>query len=94
MGVVGWLRNRTSRLRFWAAAARKNCSRTNFSLRRRKRRSPDLILQFREQRFHFFSLPLCLGKLWCVRQLPSALSGRFVHVDGKKAKCAAGTLGF
>jgi putative transposase len=30
MGVVGWLRNRTSRLRFWAAAARKNCSRTNF----------------------------------------------------------------
>ena len=25
MGAVGWLRNRTSRLRFWAAAARKNC---------------------------------------------------------------------
>lgn len=35
MGVVGWLRKRTSRLRFWAAAARKNCSRTNFNLRRR-----------------------------------------------------------
>ncbi len=25
---------------FWATAARKNCSRTNFSLRKRKRRSP------------------------------------------------------
>jgi hypothetical protein len=25
---------------FWAAAARKNCSRTNFILRKRKRRSP------------------------------------------------------
>jgi hypothetical protein len=35
VGVVGWLRKRTSRLRFWAAAARKNCSRTNFNLRRR-----------------------------------------------------------
>ena len=32
--------NRTSRLMFWAAAARKNCSRTNFSLRRRRRRNP------------------------------------------------------
>jgi hypothetical protein len=35
-GVIGWLRKRTSRLMFWATAARKNCSRTNFSLRRRK----------------------------------------------------------
>jgi hypothetical protein len=26
-GLVGWLRNRTSRLMFWATAARKNCSR-------------------------------------------------------------------
>jgi len=32
-GVFGWLRNRTSRLMFWATAARKNCSRTNFNLR-------------------------------------------------------------
>ena len=29
---------RTNRLMFWAAAARKNCSRTNFILRKRSRR--------------------------------------------------------
>ncbi len=33
--VFGWLRKRTSRLMFWAVAARKNCSLTNFNLRRR-----------------------------------------------------------
>jgi hypothetical protein len=38
--VVGWLRKCTSRLMFWAAAARKNCSRTNFNLRKRRRRRP------------------------------------------------------
>src|SRR5215471_16247030 len=31
--LVGLLRKRTSRLMFCATAARKNCSRTNFSLR-------------------------------------------------------------
>jgi hypothetical protein len=35
--VVGRFRNRTSRLMFWAVAARKNCSRTNFNLRSRSR---------------------------------------------------------
>ncbi len=35
-----WLRKRTNRLMFWAVAARKNCSRTNFNLRRRRRRNP------------------------------------------------------
>ena len=39
-GVVGRERNRTRRLMFWAVAARKNCSRTNFNLRRRRRRRP------------------------------------------------------
>ena len=39
-GSVGLQRKRTSRLMFCAAAANKNCSRTNFNLRRRKRRSP------------------------------------------------------
>ncbi len=34
------LRNRTSRLMFWAVAARKNCSRTNFNLRSRSRLRP------------------------------------------------------
>jgi len=39
-GAVGGLRKRTRHLRFCAAAAWKNCSRTNFSRRRRRRRSP------------------------------------------------------
>ena len=39
-GSVGWLRNRTSRLMFCAAATRKNCSRANFIRRNRRRRSP------------------------------------------------------
>lgn len=34
------LRNLTNRFMFCAAAAKKNCSRTNFNRRRRKRRSP------------------------------------------------------
>src|SRR5579859_484124 len=54
----------------------------------------DLILEFCEQGFHLFSFPLCLGKFWRVRQLPCALPGGFVHVDGKKAKHSAGALGF
>jgi hypothetical protein len=35
---------------FWAAAARKNCSRTNFILRQAQATQSDLILQFCEQR--------------------------------------------
>src|SRR4029077_4773539 len=54
----------------------------------------DVILEFREQGFHLFSFPLCLGKLRRVRQLPCALPGGFVHVDGKKAKRSASALGF
>jgi hypothetical protein len=38
--VFGWLRKRTSRLMFWAVAARKNCSLTNFNLRGRSRCRP------------------------------------------------------
>jgi len=37
---VGRLRNRTSRLMFWAVAARKNCSRTNLNRRSRSRWRP------------------------------------------------------
>jgi len=40
MGLADWLRNRTRRLMFWATAAKKNCSRANFNLRRRKQRKP------------------------------------------------------
>lgn|SRR5579885_3010182 len=35
--IDGVLRNRTTRLMFWAVAARKNCSWTNFNRRRRRR---------------------------------------------------------
>jgi hypothetical protein len=55
---------------------------------------PDLILEFREQGVHLLSLSLCMGELWRVRQLPCALPGRFIHVDGKKTKRSAGALGF
>ena len=55
---------------------------------------PDLILEFREQRFYFLSLPLCLRELGRVRQLPCPLPGGFIQVDGKKAERSAGALGF
>src|SRR5580765_1287344 len=55
---------------------------------------PDLILEFREQGLHLLSLSLGMGELWRVRQLPCALPGRFIHVDGKKTKPPAGALGF
>ena len=54
----------------------------------------DLILQFREQCFHFLSLPLCMGKLWRARQLPCALSGWFMHVDGQTAERPTRALRF
>jgi hypothetical protein len=52
----------------------------------------DLILQFREQGFHFFSLPLCLGELWRVDQLPRTLSGGFVLIDDKTPEGSTGAL--
>jgi hypothetical protein len=39
-------------------------------------------------------LPLGMGKLWRLRQLPCTLSGRFIHVDGKIAKRSPGALRF
>ena len=67
---------------FWVAAARKNCSRTNFTTRRRKRRSPDLIPEFREQRFYFLSLPSCaFANPGRVQALPCSVAGR-VHPCG------------
>jgi hypothetical protein len=51
-----------------------------------------LILQFREQGFHFLSLPLCLGELWCVDQLPRTLSGWFVLMDDKTPEGCTGAL--
>src|SRR4029077_8889093 len=43
----------------------------------------DLILEFREKGFHFFSLPLGVGELWCVGQLAGTLPGQLIHVDRK-----------
>ena len=51
-----------------------------------------LILQFREQGFHLLSLPLCVGELWCVNQLPRALSGWFVLMDDKTTEGSTGAL--
>jgi len=52
----------------------------------------DLILQFGEQGFHFLSLPLCLGELRCVDQLPRTLSGGFVLMDDKASEGSTGAL--
>src|SRR5215471_2526158 len=35
-----------------------------------------------------------MGECWGVRQLLAALSGCFLHMDGKEAECSAGALGF
>ena len=51
-----------------------------------------LILQFCEQGFHLLSLPLCVGELWCVNQLPRALSGWFVLMDDKTTEGSTGAL--
>jgi len=52
----------------------------------------DLILQFREQGFHFLSLPLCFGEFRRVDQLPRTLSGWFVLVDDKSPEGSTGAL--
>src|SRR5580765_9012855 len=41
------------------------------------------MLEFRKQGFYFFSLPLCVGNLWCVGQLAGTLPGQLIHVDRK-----------
>jgi hypothetical protein len=48
---------------FCAAAAKENCSRTNFVRRQEQAAQSDLILQFRQQSLDFLALSLCLGKL-------------------------------
>src|SRR5205823_9831890 len=49
-------------------------------------------LQFREQGFHLFPLPLCLGELRRVDQLARTLSGWFVLVDDKAPEGSTGAL--
>jgi hypothetical protein len=53
----------------------------------------DLIFQFREQGFHLLPLPLCLGELWRVDQLPRTLPGWFILVDDQAPKGSTGALG-
>src|SRR5438309_1206795 len=52
----------------------------------------DLVLQFREQGFYLFPLPLCACEGWCLRQLAGTLPSGFMHVDGKTAEGRAGAL--
>jgi hypothetical protein len=52
----------------------------------------DLILEFREQGFYFFPLPLCLRKLWRVGQFACPLPNRLMHVNGKTAEGCARAL--
>jgi hypothetical protein len=53
---------------------------------------PDLILQFREQGFHFLSLPLGMGELWRVRQVPGALPGWSMLVDDQTPEGGTGAV--
>jgi len=75
---VGRLRNRTSRLMFWAVAARKNCSRTNFNRRNREPLEADVAatLQFREERFYLFPLTLRVSELLCRPEMNPDLSAK------------------
>jgi hypothetical protein len=43
----------------------------------------NLMLEFREQGFYFFSLPLRVSELRRVGQLASTLSGQLIHVDSQ-----------
>ena len=55
-------------------------------------RGRDLMTELLDR--HLVEVPLCIGELGRVYQLPCALPGRFIHVDGKKAKRSTRALGF
>src|ERR1700732_4701461 len=76
---------------FWATAARKNCSRTNFIRRKRRRRSPITFLSSANIASTFF-LSRCAGELWGVDQLASALAGRLIHMNGEILISPTGAL--
>jgi len=52
----------------------------------------DLILDFREQGFHFLSLPLGMGELGRLHQLPYALPGWIVLADDEASESSTGAL--
>src|SRR6266850_1632599 len=86
MGVIGWLRKRTSRLTFRAAAARKNCSRTNFIRRKRRRRSPITFLSSANIASTFFRSRCALANAGVsVEKVPQLM---LVAVQGSRYKQA------
>ena len=87
------LRKRASRFKFWAVAARKNCSRTLHSPQAHPAQS-DLVLQLRKQCFYFPALALrcCEGRHG--RPLARPLSRRFVDMDRDLPIVAPGALRF
>ena len=76
----GLLRNHINRL-FCAAAARKNCSRTNFNLRRRKRRSPIWFLSSANKASTFFLCRCALANSGVLANRRARC--RFLHVDAR-----------
>jgi len=68
---------------FWATAARKNCSRTNFSLRMAQATQSDLILEFREQGFHLFLSCCALANSGGLTNSRVRWRGRPIHVHGE-----------
>jgi hypothetical protein len=67
VGVIGWLRKRASRLIFCAAGGQQELLPHELQSPQAQATQPDLILEFCEQGFYFFPLPLCLGELRRVR---------------------------
>jgi hypothetical protein len=67
-----WLRKRTNRLMFCAAAARRT-AREQTLISAGANDEADLIFKFREQCFHLLSLSLCIGEGGGVDEVASAL---------------------
>ena len=84
---------RINRLMFWAAAARKNCSRTNFILRKRSRRSPIWFLSSAHA-LQRLRVPICVGTVPSIASaIVELLAGRTeVAVAFGKIRKALGTI--
>jgi hypothetical protein len=81
VGVVGWLRNRTTLLMFWATAARKNLFPHELQSAQAQATQSDLILEFANMASTFFRSRCTLANSGVfANSLPSG----FVHMDGRK----------
>src|SRR5262244_826031 len=69
---------------FWATAARRNCSRTNFNRRRRKRRNPIWFLSSANKASTFFLCRCALANSGVFANSRARCRARFLHVDGTK----------